>query len=120
MKDSTLANVGQPFSTWQPTHLLKLWGTVRLNERWSLGAGLNAQNAIYSKGYPAWGIAGVRQPGYVIAGAQVGWHINRSLSATLTVNNLFDKTYYDQINDSRSYNYYGEPRSVKATLSYKY
>ena len=77
-----------------------------------LAGGVHAQTKAYSTGYPGYGISGVRQPGHAVTALQLGRQLSRQVSATLTVNNLFDRNYIEQINDDRSFNYYGAPRSV--------
>ena len=110
------ANAGQPYNAWHPKHLLKLWANYQVTPLWHLAGGLHAQSKAYSTGYPSSGITGVRQAGYGVASLQVGRQLNRQVSAALTVNNLFDRNYTEQINDDRSFNYYGEPRSVTFTV----
>lgn len=118
LRDAT--NEGQPYNAWHPKHLFKAWARYELTPLWHLAGGIHAQTRAYSNGYPGSGITGVRQPGYGTTSVQVGRQLSRQVSATLTVNNLFDKTYIDQINDDRSYNYYGEPRSVTLSVRGKF
>ena len=103
---------GQPYGEWHPKHLFKLWAKYQMTTNWHLAGGVHAQTKAYSTGYPGYGITGVRQPGYAVTALQIGRQLSRQVSATLTVNNLFDRNYIEQINDDRSYNYYGAPRSV--------
>ncbi len=118
LRDSDTADgmTGKPYGEWHPKHLLKLWAKYQMTPAWHLAGGLHAQTRAYSTGYPDWGIAGVRQPGYAVTSIQLGRQLNRQVSAALTVNNLFDRHYIGQINDDRSFNYYGEPRSVTFTM----
>lgn len=41
-----------------------------------------------------------------------------SLQATLTGNNLTDRTYYAHVRSAVGYNFYGEPRNFTLTLRY--
>ncbi|MCY1244952.1 TonB-dependent siderophore receptor [compost metagenome] len=52
--------------------------------------------------------------------AQAGYRFNKHLDATLTVNNLFDKVYYQRVWAAYGSNYYGEPRSVMLNLRATY
>ncbi|MNF12507.1 Fe(3+)-pyochelin receptor precursor [compost metagenome] len=60
------------------------------------------------------------QGGYSIASAQMGYAFNKHLSATLTANNLFDRTYYERVDSAWGSNFYGEPRNLTFTLRAKY
>lgn len=46
------------------------------------------------------------------------YEFNRHLSATLNVNNVFDKRYYTNIHFGNGW--YGEPRSAFVNLRYKF
>ncbi|WP_218005333.1 TonB-dependent siderophore receptor [Hydrogenophaga palleronii] len=114
-----------------PRHLFKLWTSYRLPEdlsAWTVGAGVNLQSATHVAGTantynPVSGLfngPGVpfrfSQAGYAVWNASVQYRINRTWSAALNVNNLFDKTYYKQIGNSASGNWYGDPRNVVLSL----
>lgn len=118
LRDSDNADgmTGQPYNEWIPKHLFKFWAKYQVAGPWHLAGGIHAQTRAHGTGYPNYGISGVRQPGYAVTSIQVGRQLSRRVSAALTVNNLFDRNYIGQINDDRSYNYYGEPRSVTFTM----
>lgn len=114
-----------------PRHLFRLWTTYRLPEvlsDWTLGTGVNAQSVHFVGGTaraynPASGAfdgASVpfnySQGGYAVWGASVQYRMHRHWTATLNLNNLFDKTYYKSMGTSGSGNWYGEPRHVMLTL----
>ena len=65
-----------------------------------------------------WSQAGytTRQGGYTVANALVQYDISKSMSATLNVNNLFDKRYYSGLGSNSKNNYYGTPRNVMLTM----
>ena len=66
-------------------------------------------------------MAGVRQQdAFAIVGAQIGWRIDRNLRAFASVNNLFDKVYYQRVGSINTYNFYGEPRNFLLTLRANY
>ncbi|MFT3803915.1 MAG: TonB-dependent siderophore receptor [Burkholderiaceae bacterium] len=113
---------GLPFRSFSPKHMLRLWTTYRLPgpwNAWDLGGGVNWQSATYSEG----GRPAVRasQSSYAVVSLRAGYRIDRHWSASLNVNNLFDKTYYTRLGSggfgpANFGNVYGEPRSVQLTL----
>lgn len=119
------------YSTITPKHLLKLWSSYQLPgdfSRWTVGSGVTVQSTTYASGtaYPYNPATGkfdsegvpykFTQAGYAVWNASLQYRIDRHWSATLNLNNLFDKTYYKTVGSSGSGNWYGEPRSVKLTL----
>ncbi|WP_454691404.1 TonB-dependent siderophore receptor [Achromobacter aloeverae] len=90
-----------------PRHNVKLWSNYRFRqgtalEKFNVGAGILASSPLKN------GTADT--PGYVTASLQVGYQFNPRTSATLTVDNVLGKTYYQSIG------YYGNPRSVMLAL----
>ncbi len=59
------------------------------------------------------------QKSYAIAGLMARYQFNPHVSATLNVNNLFDKTYYGGLGSYGS-GYYGEPCNAMMPVSYKF
>jgi outer membrane receptor for ferric coprogen and ferric-rhodotorulic acid len=108
-----------------PQDVFKLWANYKFQpevldgrlEGLSIGTGIYAVGETYGWGYTDYHL---RQGGYTTVALQVGYQFNKNLSANLTVNNVFDKTYYHQLNDERSYNVYGEPRNFMLTVRFKY
>ena len=122
LRDNNVANIGilQPPRTYLPRHVFKLWSNYQFDDQiwdgalqgWSIGGGLFAQSETFGGS----GASRMRQGGLTVASLQAGYRINKNLHLSLTINNLFDKVYYHQINDVRSYNNYGEPRNFMLTL----
>jgi len=54
----------------------------------------------------------VKAPGYAVVDLQAGYKFNENVTASLTVNNLFDRKYYERVGGNSVFNFYGEPRSV--------
>ncbi|MES2414722.1 MAG: TonB-dependent siderophore receptor [Pseudomonadota bacterium] len=109
------ANVNQPLLTYAPRHMLRIWSNYQLTDAlagWSIGGGVNLQ----SKTYKVAGAARLEQPGYAVWSARVGYRINKNLTASLSLNNIFDKTYYRTLGALNGSSWYGEPRNVTATL----
>ena len=110
---------GQPFSSFSPKHIARLWANYTFpwdNGRLSAGLGVQAQSAytVQSGGLT------LRQGGYALASARLGYRINHNLSAALHVNNLFDRRYYQSLSGPQWNNRYGEPRSIMLTLRAQY
>ena len=49
-----------------------------------------------------------------------GYKLNDNLTATLNINNVFDKKYYSRVGGNSVFNFYGEPRSAQFRLSAKF
>ena len=104
---------GLPFDLNTPRHLYKFLARY---EPAALGGafasvGVNGQSRIIES------IGGVReQPAYAVASAQIGYRFNPNLRAFVSVNNLFDKVYYQRVGAINTYNFYGEPRNALLTL----
>ncbi|GGB96276.1 hypothetical protein GCM10007205_01930 [Oxalicibacterium flavum] len=56
------------------------------------------------------------QGGYAVWNARVAYQINKTWSAAMNVENLFDKHYYSSIASNYMNNYVGEPRNAMLTL----
>lgn len=54
----------------------------------------------------------INAPGYAVVDLQAGYRFNENVTASLTVNNVFDKKYYERVGGNSVFNFYGEPRSV--------
>ncbi|MFT4014562.1 MAG: TonB-dependent receptor [Paracoccus sp. (in: a-proteobacteria)] len=61
---------------------------------------------------------GVKYPGFAVWDANVQYRLTDSTSLRLTVNNLFDRRYYESSRNSVNgmNSFYGEPRTVALTL----
>lgn len=105
------SGIGSTFSNWTPKH------TANLRVRYSFDEGALddlwvAGGARYVSSYYGQNAAGTRwtQDGYALFDLQAGYPITENVSASLTLNNLFDKTYYVRAGSNGSvFNYYGEP-----------
>jgi outer membrane receptor for ferric coprogen and ferric-rhodotorulic acid len=88
-----------------PRHQLKVWTDYGLPgawHRWTVGGSLHAQSTLA----PVMQLA--KQKSYAVLNPRVSYRFNERWQAALTVNNLFDKSYYEDIAKSAAY---GEPRS---------
>ncbi|MEG1769029.1 MAG: TonB-dependent siderophore receptor [Comamonas sp.] len=110
-----VSSEGQSFNSYTPKHLFRLWTTYQLPgelNAFTLGGGVNAQSASFRQ------IGAVRADngGRAVWSALLKYQINRSWTAALNVNNLFDKRYYSSSTALVNGNYYGDPRNVMLTL----
>jgi TonB-dependent siderophore receptor len=123
-------------SSQTPRHLLKLWTSTRLPgpwSRWSVGGTVQAQTsnsqygALYCPTASAFAPCSgtfqnfrMVQGPYVIVSPRIEYALEPHWRVALTVNNLFDRVYYQTIGTPLYGNWYGEPRnfllSVEARL----
>lgn len=113
---------GQTFATFTPKHLAKVWTNYRLpfaGGRWNVGGGLSAQSGRYN--IEDWNDnVRIEQGGYSVVSLHGGYRITEDWRASLHVNNLFDKKYYDAVGYTDSNNAYGAPRSVVLSVRGKF
>lgn len=118
LEDDTASNIGKPFNYITPRHMLRLWSDYQLPgslNSWSMGAGVNYRSKQKT------GTAGMErnpiQGGYSVWDARVAYQINDNWSASLNIDNVFDKHYYSYIEDVwHWYNFYGAPRNFTLTV----
>jgi outer-membrane receptor for ferric coprogen and ferric-rhodotorulic acid len=120
-------NPAYPLSSITPRHLLKIWTSLQLPgvlHRWTLGGTLQAQSANSDLGYfaplPTGGETSSTeyyqpfkevQGSYAVVSPRIGYQIDTHWKVALTVNNLFDRTYYQSIATPVGGNWYGDPRN---------
>ena len=56
------------------------------------------------------------QPGYAVWNALVDYEIDKRWTASVNVNNIFDKKYYQTVGTNAMNNWYGNPREYLLTL----
>ncbi|MFC6296473.1 TonB-dependent siderophore receptor [Pseudomonas sp. CCM 7893] len=118
-------------NTQQPLNLLRASTTYRLPGAWkalTVGAGLSWQSDIYGFGNRPVGRDAtgkiitqrteIHQEAYGLVNLMSRYEFDKNLSASLNVNNLFDKKYYNNVG---FYNgvYWGDPRTVALSLDWK-
>jgi len=119
---------GNPINTVIPRNLLRVFSSYRFGEdnRYSVGGGVNWQSNLWNSankptgsfnadGVPITASARIEQGSIWLANLMLGYRINKNLTASVNVNNLFDKTYYNRVG---FYNglHYAEPRTASMTL----
>ena len=106
---------GLSFNTYTPKHMLRVWSTWQLPGALrdvTLGGGVNSQ----SSSYRTVGALTANVSGRAVWNTMLKYQINPRWSATLNVNNLFDKRYYSTLSSFVNANYYGDPRNLVLTL----
>lgn len=102
-----------------PRNIFTLWNDYQFKQgilhHLSLGLGYRYRSNIYSTNNSI--IA--RQGGFSLFDIQAAYQFTPQIKASITVKNLLDKVYYDRPEAWTRQNYFGEPRSVMFTLSYR-
>lgn len=133
---NTNRRASNKYSTITPKHLLKIWTTYDFTgalEGLKVGAGVVAQTSQYVRGSveqydkttDPWTVIGTvpfefTQKGYSVWSASAEYRLDDHWSATLNLNNIFDKVYYKRVGTSAGDNWYGDPRNVLLTIRAKY
>ncbi|WMJ68196.1 TonB-dependent receptor [Stenotrophomonas sp. 24(2023)] len=113
------------FSTITPRHLFKLSTSYTLDgalSRWKVGGSVNVQSrqyvtdTLYDADWNALGTYNFSQPGHAVWNAMAQYQISPRWTATVNVDNLFDKVYYQTVGYATGGNFYGTPRSYLLTL----
>ncbi|WP_201282498.1 TonB-dependent siderophore receptor [Novosphingobium sp. TCA1] len=110
-------NKGTDYNTRIPRKLFKFSTDYRLPgsfNRMRLGGDLYVQSRMYTQtaSYT------IKQGGYALVGLHARYDVSEAVELGLNVNNLLDKTYYQSIPTSNNFGglFYGDPRSVMATV----
>jgi outer membrane receptor for ferric coprogen and ferric-rhodotorulic acid len=116
----------EQLQTYLPKNMLRVWSLYKLPgelEKWSVQGGASIVSETYNKlDVPGIGMDGtkLRQSGYALYDAGIGYQITQNLSADLLATNLTDKKYLQRINTFQDGNIFGAPRAVSMTLRAKF
>ncbi|UVL58305.1 TonB-dependent receptor [Pseudomonas sp. B21-035] len=115
----------QRINTEAPANMLKLWSTYRLPgdfNRLTVGGGANWQSGTHITVTPstAMGTVKAKQQQFTVVNLMARYQLSEQLSATLNVNNLFDKKYISALDTTFFSGYYGEPRNVMLSTKYSF
>jgi outer membrane receptor for ferric coprogen and ferric-rhodotorulic acid len=100
--------------------------------RWSLGSTVQAQSRNYAAGLYCLPLSSQGiclgayqhfqevQSSYVVVSPRIGYQISAKWQLAVSVNNLFDKTYYQTIGTPEGGNWYGDPRNFVVRLDGKF
>jgi outer-membrane receptor for ferric coprogen and ferric-rhodotorulic acid len=127
--------LGGDLSSETPRHLLKVWSSTQLRgdlERWSIGGSLRAQSRNYGDALvcphpdpsgacfmPEQYIRSF-QGSFAVVDLRAGYRIDSHWRAAFSVNNMFDRVYYQTIGSPIGGNWYGEPRSFLLRIDGKF
>jgi outer membrane receptor for ferric coprogen and ferric-rhodotorulic acid len=59
------------------------------------------------------------QPGYAVLDLRAGFDLDRNWRVALSVNNVFDKTYYESL-EANLHAWYGQPRNWMLRIDGRY
>lgn len=119
-------SANEQLQTYLPKNMLRVWTLYKLPgslEKWSLQAGTSIVSETWNTLYvPSIDMDGTRlkQSGYALFDAGVGYQINANLSADLLGTNLGNRKYYQRINTFQDGNIFGDPRALSLTLRAKF
>lgn len=116
-KDANPSLVGQRYATYLPAHQFKLSTVYHLNDQWRIGGSVNWQ----SKTYVEENAYRFEQRAYAVVSLMVGYRHDKHLDIQLNIDNLFDKTYYSNIQGTGYPNQvYGKPRNFMLAAKYRF
>lgn len=116
--DSSTNIGGVAFTTIAPKHLFKLWNTYVLpfdSDKWTIGGGVYASSKFYTQDAGGQLVA----PGYATFSASIAYKIDEHFTASVMVDNIFDKTYIRSLTGTTN-GFYGDPRTFIAKLQAKW
>ena len=125
-KDADKAKEGRLFDTDLPRHMFKANTTYQLQgdlKQWRVGANLYSQSATFNKDSNVFGNFHIQQDAYALVGLMAGYQVNKHLDTQLTINNVFDKKYYQGIASNSTwspYDVFGDPRNLMVTAKYSF
>ncbi|WP_165855785.1 TonB-dependent siderophore receptor [Marinobacter sp. JSM 1782161] len=104
-----------------PHHTVNAWSKYTFHQsgllnQLSLGAGVTAMSDFYLER----GSTSIEAPGYAVVDALISKRFTENLSASLNVNNVFDRKYYSRVGSVATFNFYGPSRNVMANVSYDF
>lgn len=112
-------------NTIAPANMVKLWTTYRLPgefNRLTVGGGMNWQSGLSLTDAP-WQIGHTvkaTQDEYAVFNLMARYDVTQALSATVNINNLFDKKYLSSLDPTFYTAFYGEPRNVMFSTRYNF
>lgn len=115
----------QSFSLVTPKHLFKLWADYRLPgelNRWTVGGMAYISSKVsytddsgFLSNYTSSG-GSYSAGGFATIDAHVSYQINKNLSTTLSMTNLFNRKYITSLGNGGVGTYYGNPRMILLTV----
>jgi len=116
-RNGAVADVGQPFDSTFPRHQFSLWTRYQLPAALLRGAFVGGGVRSSSKTYADYSGSRWTQGGFSVFALQAGYSWAPGWSASLTLNNVFDKKYFERFaGGSARQTYYGEPANATLTV----
>jgi outer membrane receptor for ferric coprogen and ferric-rhodotorulic acid len=113
---ATGENKGDNFAPRIPKHAFRVFTSYRIpGSGWTVGGNLRAQSRTYRNAY---GTATVKQGGFALLGLMAKYQINQQAEVSITANNVFDRRY--RYPNTPEFTHYGEPRSIFASVKYRF
>jgi len=120
LKDTVATNVGRPFDYNTPRHMLRVWSDWQLTgelSKWRAGLGVDYRSEQRTASNT---LLNPVQGAYAIWNARLGYQIDKTWSASLNIQNLFDRHYYSFIRSNYFATHVGEPRNFLLTVRGKF
>jgi len=100
-----------------PQNQFSLWSNYELQGGPLAGLGLGAGITGMSHFQTA---TGIEAPGYAVMDAKLSYPLTPKLTATLDVNNVFDREYHSRVGSATTFNFYGPSRTVLVGARYEF
>jgi outer membrane receptor for ferric coprogen and ferric-rhodotorulic acid len=112
---ATGENKGDRYEARIPKQIFRVSTTYRIpSSHWTVGGNLRAQSATYNDYYGAHS----KQGGFALFGLMAKYQITPQAEISFIANNVFDRKYrFPNMSDGT---HYGEPRSVFASVRYRF
>ncbi len=100
-----------------PQNQVSLWSNYELQggplAGLGLGAGITGMSHFQTS-------TGIEAPGYAVVDAKLSYPLTPKLTATVDVNNVFDREYYSRVGAATTFNFYGPSRTVLVGARYEF
>lgn len=124
----------QPFNTFIPQHIGRVFGTYLLpGDRLTIGGGISVQSRIYdtgpiptgrfgANGAPVLETGEIEQDGFILASLLARYQVTDDITLGANVENLFDKKYYSTLRFAfgGAGAFYGAPRTVMGNIRFRF
>lgn len=110
---------GLPYLSYAPDHILRAYTTYRIpGSDWTVGGNLRLQSKVFTQTESFH----IQQKAYAVVGLMARYRISRQAEVGITINNLFDRRYYDSVGSysTKLENIYGAPRHAAVNFRYAF
>lgn len=103
---------GDAYNTYMPQHIFRMSTIYQIPaSQWSVGGDVQYHSRIYQKT----DVYHIRQGGVGLVGLLAKYQLTEQSEIKLSVQNLFDRKYFESISTPNYFNSYGAPRSAYIT-----